>query len=153
MNNLIFIIFLNQFIFLIILIFLRIFFKRPSVHLINVSMIAIIFFPFYIFIESYTKSYDQISIIKIYFSNSMLFMVMLSTLERSVALAILRKVFLKKIISENMLEKQFNISRLIDKRLKNLNENNIIKLSKNKISLTKSGRIIHRIIIIAEKIF
>jgi hypothetical protein len=101
----------------------------------------------------YSKSFDLISLTKIYVSNCIFFSVMLSTLERSVALGIIRKIFLKKIVIQSVLEKNFNINKLIDIRLKNLNQNKIIKFKKDKIVLTSSGKIIYNIISISIRIF
>ena len=78
---------------------------------------------------------------------------MLSTLERSVALGIIRKIFLKKIVTQSYLENNFNINKLIDKRLKNLNQNKMIKFKKDKIVLTSFGKIIYNIISKSIKIF
>ena len=78
---------------------------------------------------------------------------MLSTLERSVALGMVRKIFLEKIVIQSVLEKNFNINKLIDIRLKNLNQNKIIKFKKDKIVLTSSGKIIYNIISISIRIF
>lgn len=153
MKNLIYIIFSNQILFLIILILLRIFIKRKSIHLINLIMIFSIYIPLYNIYASYFKTYDFVSITKIYFSNSVIFLVIISTLERSVALGLIRKIFLKKIISKKALEKSFNINKLINKRIENLVKNNIVKTAYNKIVLTKNGKLLYSIILISKKIF
>ena len=153
MNNLIVIIFTNQVIFLLILILLRFFFKKKSIHLISIIILTIAYYPITSIYIYYSKSFDLISLTKIYVSNCIFFSVMLSTLERSVALGIIRKIFLKKIVTQSYLENNFNINKLIDKRLKNLNQNKMIKFKKDKIVLTSFGKIIYNIISKSIKIF
>ena len=105
-------IFVLQFVFLIILSLTRLLTKKISIHLQNILNLLILF----VIIIIYQNQINTVLLIKFYFSNAVIFTILLSTLERSVALGLLRKIYLKKEIHIKDLEKSFNIETLIFQR-------------------------------------
>jgi hypothetical protein len=80
---------------------------------------------------------------------------LLSTLDRSVALGIIRKIYnsKKNSIGIRNIENYFVIRILIKKRLKNLINNKIAFYNGKKIKLTNNGNFIFKIIMFARVIF
>lgn len=142
-------IFVLQFIFLIILSLTRLLTKKISIHLQNILNLLILF----VIIIIYQNQINTVLLIKFYFSNAVIFTILLSTLERSVALGLLRKIYLKKEINIKDLEKSFNIETLIFQRLKNLQNNNLLKINNTNLYLTKSGSFLLNIIKYSIKTF
>tara|TARA_A100001015_G_scaffold257004_1_gene299389 strand:+ start:3440 stop:3889 length:450 start_codon:yes stop_codon:yes gene_type:complete len=142
-------IFVLQFVFLIILSLTRILTKKISIHLQNILNLLILF----VIIIIYQNQINTVLLIKFYFSNAVIFTILLSTLERSVALGLLRKIYLKKEINIKDLEKSFNIETLIFQRLKNLQNNNLLKINNTNLYLTKSGSFLLNIIKYSIKTF
>tara|TARA_B100000989_G_C19517240_1_gene462272 strand:+ start:1229 stop:1678 length:450 start_codon:yes stop_codon:yes gene_type:complete len=142
-------IFVLQFIFLIILSLTRLLTKKISIHLQNILNLLILF----LIIIIYQNQINTVLLIKFYFSNAVIFTILLSTLERSVALGLLRKIYLKKEINIKDLEKSFNIETLIFQRLKNLQNNNLLKINDTNLYLTKSGSFLLNIIKYSIKTF
>ena len=101
----------------------------------------------------YQNQINTYLLMKFYFSNAIIFTILLSTLERSVALGLLRKIYLKKEINIKDLEKSFNIETLIFQRLKNLQNNNLLKINNTNLYLTKSGSFLLNIVKYSIKIF
>jgi len=142
-------IFVLQFIFLIILSLTRLLTKKISIHLQNILNLLILF----LIIIIYQNQINTVLLIKFYFSNAVIFTILLSTLERSVALGLLRKIYLKKEINIKDLEKSFNIETLIFQRLKNLQNNNLLKINDTNLYLTKYGSFLLNIIKYSIKTF
>lgn len=142
-------IFVLQFIFLIILSLTRLITKKISIHVQNILNLLILF----VIIIIYQNQINTVLLIKFYFSNAVIFTILLSTLERSVALGLLRKIYLKKEINIKDLEKSFNIETLIFQRLKNLQNNNLLKINDTNLYLTKSGSFLLNIIKYSIKTF
>lgn len=142
-------IFVLQFVFLIILSLTRLITKKISIHLQNILNLLILF----VIIVIYQNQINIVLLIKFYFSNAVIFTILLSTLERSVALGLLRKIYLKKEINIKDLEKSFNIETLIFQRLKNLQNNNLLKINNTNLYLTKSGSFLLNIIKYSIKTF
>ena len=142
-------IFVLQFIFLIILSLTRLLTKKISIHLQNILNLLI----FFLIIIIYQNQINTVLLIKFYFSNAVIFTILLSTLERSVALGLLRKIYLKKKINIKDLEKSFNIETLIFQRLKNLQNNNLLKINDTNLYLTKYGSFLLNIIKYSIKTF
>lgn len=142
-------IFVLQFVFLIILSLTRLLTKKISIHLQNILNLLILF----VIIIIYQNQINTVLLIKFYFSNAVIFTILLSTLERSVALGLLRKIYLKKEINIKDLEKSFNIETLIFQRLKNLQNNNLLKINNTNLYLTKSGSFLLNIIKYSIKTF
>ena len=142
-------IFVLQFIFLIILSLTRLLTKKISIHLQNILNLLILF----LIIIIYQNQINTVLLIKFYFSNAVIFTILLSTLERSVALGLLRKIYLKKKINIKDLEKSFNIETLIFQRLKNLQNNNLLKINDTNLYLTKYGSFLLNIIKYSIKTF
>ncbi len=142
-------IFVLQFVFLIILSLTRLLTKKISIHLQNILNLLILF----VIIVIYQNQISTVLLIKFYFSNAVIFTILLSTLERSVALGLLRKIYLKKEINIKDLEKSFNIETLIFQRLKNLQNNNLLKINNTNLYLTKSGSFLLNIIKYSIKTF
>lgn len=142
-------IFVLQFTFLIILSLTRLLIKKINIHLQNILNLLILF----VIIINYQNQINTVLLIKFYFSNAIIFTILLSTLERSVALGLLRKIYLKKEINIKDLEKSFNIETLIFQRLKNLQNNNLLKINDTNLYLTKSGSFLLNIINYSIKTF
>ena len=142
-------IFVLQFIFLIILSLTRLITKKISIHVQNILNLLILF----VIIIIYQNQINTVLLIKFYFSNAVIFTILLSTLERSVALGLLRKIYLKKEINIKDLEKSFNIETLIFQRLKNLQNNNLLKINDTNLYLTKYGSFLLNIIKYSIKTF
>ena len=142
-------IFVLQFVFLIIPSLTRLLTKKISIHLQNILNLLILF----VIIVIYQNQISTVLLIKFYFSNAVIFTILLSTLERSVALGLLRKIYLKKEINIKDLEKSFNIETLIFQRLKNLQNNNLLKINNTNLYLTKSGSFLLNIIKYSIKTF
>lgn len=142
-----------QFLFLVLLTIYRLIYSKGNIHLASILLILIVLMLNLFFYKIYI---DTISyFFKFYFSSSLLFLIFLSTLERSVALGIIRKVYnsSKNSIRISNLENYFAVKILVKKRLKNLINNKIAFYSSKKIKLTTNGIFIFKIIMLAKIIF
>jgi|694.fasta_scaffold38682_3 hypothetical protein len=142
-----------QFLFLILLMIYRLIYSKGSIHLISVFLILLVLVLNLFFYQIYVD--NIIYFFKFYFSCSLLFLMLLSTLERSVALGIIRKIYNSKINSINIhdIENYFAIKILVKKRLKNLINNKIAFSASKKIKLTANGIFICKIIMLTRIIF
>jgi hypothetical protein len=142
-------IFVLQLCFLLTLSITRIFITQISIHLLNFVNLLILFFIILIM----QNPNDFKLFLKLYLSNSIIFIILLSTLERSVALGLLRKIYLNRRLKLIDLEKSFDIKILVKMRIKNLQKNNLLRIYKSKVKLTKTGFILFNFIYFSIKIF
>ena len=108
----------------------------------------------YIFLK-FSYSFDNFFLFIIfYLTLSIIHIIFLAVMERSVAISILQVIKNKKnTLSISELKKIINVNYLVRLRLKNLIKNNLISKSKNEIILTKFGYIFYKLIILSKKIF
>lgn len=118
------------------------------------SCLITIFFPMYFFLKYFYNFNDIFLFLIYYLTLSIIHIIFLAVMERSVAISILQVIIKKKnIISISELKKIVNINYLVCLRLKNLTKNNLISKNKKKIMLTKFGYFFYKLIILSKKIF
>ena len=142
-----------QFLFLVLLMIYRLIYSKGNIHLASILLILIVLILNLFFYEIYIDTLNYF--FKFYFSSSLFFLIFLSTLERSVALGIIRKVYnsSKNSIRISNVANYFAVKILVKKRLKNLINNKIAFYSSKKIKLTANGIFIFKIIMLAKIIF
>ena len=135
--------------------FVRLFFKKSEIFLIFITFLVTPFFYTYFFIDpSLYKYTDMLSIIFLYIGLSCVYIQTFPALKEDIpSFRILRIIANnKKGISEKEIIKLMGTTDLFDIKLKELEEDNLLKKENSKITLSKSGRILANIFIIYRKI-
>ena len=135
--------------------FVRLFFKKSEIFLIFITFLVTPFFYTYFFINlSLYKYTDMLSIIFLYIGLSCVYFQTFPALKEDIpSFRILRIIANnKKGISEKEIIKLMGTTDLFDIKLKELEEDNLLKKENSKITLSNSGRILANIFIIYRKI-
>ena len=135
--------------------FVRLFFKKSEIFLIFITFLLTPFFYTYFFIDLSLYRYtDMLSIIFLYIGLSSVYIQTFPALKEDIpSFRILRIIANnKKGISEKEIIKLMGTTDLFDIKLKELEEDNLLRKENSKITLSKSGRILANIFIIYRKI-